>query len=413
MRNDAFTNELYADTPSAGARPDSQTRPYAKLINEYFYDLASQHASQLEDYVQIIDNIVRTSGSGSHYSRMQDVFYGLNRLAQVPELPVHMESQGILLLTRPDLNLTYNNIGRVRQLTHLLDQNLRSVPNAVKLSLDMRTQRSNNLVSPLVDLNNPYLALLSNAAITMSPPPDLGINLYQSPEGRFREQFMMNDSIAENHSYYDLTMTFSNIKGNAVVLTFLTWLQYMGFLRVGPIKPHPENLIRNRMDYNTRIERYKMDVTGRYVEQWFHTGASVPKNISIGASFALNRLEPMEMENKEISVQFGCVGAVYNDPIQLWELNARMIRYHPGLRDDRRKRLFYKVPFEDHSLTNMHGYPLINLLTRELEWWVPKEEYRNLLIGVYDVQDRVDYLEAETQKIPNRYTPMSASQLTP
>src|SRR5690606_30167491 len=147
------------------------------------------------------------------------------------------------------------------------------------------------------------------SCITMSPPPDLGMNFYQSPEGRFREQWMMPDSIAENHSYYDLTTTFYNTKGNSVMLMILTWLQYMGWLRVGPLKPHPENVLRNRMDFFTRIERYKFDVTGRYIEQWFHTGAALPKNISIGAPFGLNRLEPMEFENKEISVQFGCVGA--------------------------------------------------------------------------------------------------------
>lgn len=388
-------------------------------VQESINQTLDNHGSALGKYTELINNVSRTTGSGSHQERFQDVFYGLNRLPQVAELPIHKEMQGMILFTRPDLNLSYDNISKVRQLSHLLTQDANSAMGAVKLALDPTTQhgypilsrvfgkqRGPAVKSALTDMYNPYLSLLSNACVSMSPPPDLGISLYTSPEGVFREQWIMNDSIAENHGYYDLTCTFNNIKGNSVLMMLLSWVLYMGLLRIGRVSPHPHSRITNRMDYFTRIERFKFDESGRFIEQWFHTGASLPKSISVGAGFGLNKLEPYEYENKDISVQFGSVGAVYNDPIQLWEFNWRMMRWNTNLMDTVRAKHFYKAPKVDDTITNWLGYPLINLATREMEWWIPKEDYKRILKGVYDVDSYTAHLEQLTSQNKSRYAPM-------
>lgn len=363
--------------------------PYKTLIED------TPNKKQMTEYRELLDNIIRSTGSGSTTTRFQDTFYGLNRLNQIPELPLHKESQGLIFFTRPDLNLSYENLSPVRQLSYLLTQDTKTMSNAIKLMLDPSTQRGGEVMtlngpnlknvidSPLVDPYNPYLSLLTNTCITMSPPPDIGLNFYTSPEGKYREQWMMNDGFAESNSYQEITATFSNIQGNAVLFLFLSWILYMGYLRVGDMGPHPWNRFKNRMDYFTRIERYKMDESGRFITQWFHTGASAPKSINIGASFGLNRTEsPMEMDNKEVSIQFGSVGFVYNDPIQLFEFNMRMIRWNPNLADHKRKELFMKMHPDDRGLTNYYGYPLINLSTREMEWWILKEDYARLVRGL-------------------------------
>lgn len=412
MANQPFTNELLANLPK-NSGSSAQISPYAKILEDFY-----KQKDKVADYATVIDNISRTTGAGSETERFQDVFHGLNRLPQIPELPIHKETQGLILFTRPELNLAYDNISKegARQLAHLLTQDPNSAMGAIKLALDPVTQRGSpvfaksfdrqngpRIDSRLTDPFNPYLTLLSNTCITMSPPPDLGINTYTSPEGVFREQWIMNDSIAENNGYYDITCTFSNIQGNSVLMTFLIWILYMGLLRVGPIVPHHHNRLCNRMDYFTRIERWKFDETGRYIEQWFHTGASMPKSISVGSAFGLNKLEPMEFENKEISVQFGSVGAVYNDPIQLWEFNYRMLQWNPKLKDDVRKKNFYKAPVIDSAITNWKGYPLINLATREMEWWIPKDEYRKVIAGIYDSPTYTSQLEEVTKNHTGRY----------
>lgn len=375
-------------------------------------------------YRELIDTIIRTTGSGRPSTRFQDTFYGMNRLNQLPELPIHMETQGMILFTRPDLNLNPYNISKVRGLSHLLDEDPDSITGAIRLMLDPSTQRNRavmmqtqtasgttgysneegirstkEMASKLVDPYNPYLNLLGNTCITMNPPPDLGVNLYTSPEGKFKEQWIMADSITEYSSYYDLTCTFSNIQGNAVTMLLLTWLLYIGYLRIGDVGPHAHNLFRNRIDYTTRIERYKFDSSNRVITSWFHTGYSVLKDIGIGETFGLNRLEPYEFANKELSAQFGNVGAVYNDPIQLFEFNTRMMRWNPYLREGKRKTNMVKLKQSELPFFNNYGYPLIDLATNEMQWFVTKEEYAELDGGLesifqvnrLDIEKRIDH----------------------
>src|SRR5690606_2554417 len=255
---------------------------------------------------------------------------------------------------------------------------------AVKALLDPTSARRNPIKSDLVDSANPYITILTNTIQTLSPPPDIGINVYNSPEGMMKEVWIMNDSIAEYNGRYDLTATFNNFKGNAVLLLFHTWLLYMGYLRsVRSFSPHPQQRMDNEMDYFTRIERLKFDISGRYVEQWYHTGASFPTNISIGAGFSYSREEAGEMENKQISVQFACVGAVYNDPIQLFEFNKRVEAWNPLMKDDVRPAHYVKVPHDLVGVANFHGYPRINLArNNEMEWWVTPDELSKFEKGV-------------------------------
>lgn len=336
----------------------------------------------LEDKYEVINNISRSVGAGAEYSRYQDLFYGLNSTPNMAPLPTHRELQGLTLFTRPELNLSYDNISPVRALASLLEQDPNSAQFAVKAMLDPITYETAKKRTPLVDGKNPYLTLLSNTLLTMSTPPDIGMNIYSSPEGIAKEVWIMPDSIAEYNGRYDLTCTFNNIKSNSVLLLFHTWLIYMGALRIGPCIPHYANRYKNRMDFNTRIERFKFDISGTKVEQWFHCGAAVPTNCSIGAGFGYNREEAGEMENKQLSVQFACVGAVYNDPIQLLEFNIRMMRWNRNLRDEVRKQFYVKAERRLVSAVSYHAYPLINLSNHEMEWWVPKDEYERLTKGL-------------------------------
>lgn len=354
------------------------------MIDGFVNDQVMQYLVKqggLEDQYQLMDNVSRSMGTGSEFSRYQDIFYGLNNSPSLAPLPTHREMQGLVLFTRPNLNLSYDNIAPVRHLAHLLVQDPTTYQYAVRMLLDPTTYKSAK-TSQLVDRYNPYITLLTNTIASLSNPPDIGIHLYQSPEGQGKEVWIMNDSISDYNGYFDLTATFNNPKGNAVLLLIHSWLVYMGALRVGPCIPHYENRWRDEMDYFTRIERYKFDHTGRKIEQWFHTGAAVPTNISIGAGFGFNREEALEMENKQLSVQFGCVGAVYNDPIQLYEFNMRMIIQNPRLADSVRNANYQKVERRLLPAVNYRAYPFINLATAEMDWYVDKSIYPDLVKGL-------------------------------
>lgn len=376
--------------------------------------LQEQHDEAL--IIEAAHNIGRITGDGDVDAKWQYLLGGLNRLPNAPALPIHKEMQGLTLFTRPDLNLSADNIVSNRHLSHLLAKSRDSVQHGIRRILDPRLQRldKGSDVSNLVDRFTPYISLLSNTLVTMSQPPDIGTSAYTSPEGIIKEQWLMNEGVAFMHGRYDLTCTFNNPKGAMVLTLFHAWLLYMSYLRIGMhggVVPHPINSFYGIMDYFTRIERYKFDESGRYVVQWFHTGAAMPTNLSIGAGFGFNRDEAYDQDNRTLSVQFSCVGAVYQDPIQLVEFNMRHERYNPSFSGSERTKNFKRIEHSEIPEFNYVGYPYINVKTHEMEWWVPNEVYnaivakrdplaalqnKNNVDGFRDTGGRTEYTQTPT-----------------
>lgn len=324
----------------------------------------------------VLDSMSKAMGYGSQVSAYNDYFYGINKLANMAPLPQYKELTGLILFTKPNLNLSYDNIATVRPLAHFLTQDPNTYQYAIRMMLDPTTYGGNSTKkSMLVDPNMPYLSLLTNSLVTMNQPPDIGLNIYSSPEGHAKEVFIMNDGIAESNGRYDLTCTFNNIKGNPGIALFHLWIMYIGYLRTGPIIPHPIQRASDEIDYNTRIEQFKFDESGRFITSWFHTGVSIPTNCSIGAGFGKNIEEGTESNNKQFSVQFTCAGAIYNDPIQLLEFNMRITQWNPKMDPSVRNNHYIKVPYSAKVSTNYRGYPYINLATGEMDWYISKDEY--------------------------------------
>lgn len=328
----------------------------------------------------LIDAISRMTGDGSEMSKNKDMYWGLRNLNIAPSIPIHKEQQGIVLFTKPDLNLTLDNIAPIRTLSFLDTKEENNLQTVIRDYLDPhshRTSRKSN--SSLVDPNNPYITLLTNAISSLSAPPDVGTTFHRSQEGLMKEQWIMADSITEYNGSYDMTATFDNFKGGAIPLLWLAWLQAMGYQRTGRMYPHAHNVVQGRMDYFTRIERYKFDESGRFISQWWHCGAAAPNSIAIGTSMAYQRDVGYEMENKSVSMQFTCVGSIYNDPIQLFEFNERIERWNPMMRQDSiNAKKMVKLPREEIPTGTYLAYPRINLATQEMEWYVPSTVYERI-----------------------------------
>jgi hypothetical protein len=65
------------------------------------------------------------------------------------------------------------------------------------------------------------------------------------------------------------------------------------------------------------------------------------------------------------------------DPILFNEFNETVIMFNPEMADDVREQNYTKVPYQYLQLFNYQGYPHINVLTNELEWWVATATYQN------------------------------------
>lgn len=320
--------------------------------------------------------LAREQAYGNRKSIFADVLGGFNRRTQGVNAPANSDQHGLTFFTRPNLNLSYDNIAMVRSLTPLMSRSEDTMQRAIRCMLDRETAKE--YPSPgLFDNKHAFFPILTNLLISCSGWPDMSTHVYNSSEGVMKEVWIMNDSIAEINGFHEITATFQNIMGDPITLLFFVWLHYMGAVYVGKMAPYPQSIVENEIDYMTRIYRFTMDPTLTYIQGVVTTGASIPYAVPIGSKFNFSRDQPYTEEANQITIPFASTGIIYNDPISLQEFNIAGELFNPALaeaRKDSKGPLVYLNPTERH-LFNYVGFPKINLRTNELEWYVDREVY--------------------------------------
>lgn len=349
---------------------------YYKLMKDVLDTVAKNGGFDSDD--ALMRRLSREQGYGSTGAQFHDLLGGFNRSQQGNPLPANTDMQGLTFFTRPNLNLSYDNIMAIRQLSVLSSKIPASYSRVIRRMLWPDGKNSDiSGDKALFDNRNAFMPLLSNSITAMSGWPDMTLHAYSSNEGMAKEVWMMNDSIAEINGRFDLDCTFENTLGDPISLTFFTWLLYVGGVYLGTkIQAAGYNILQTEMDYDTRVYRFLMDWSGRYIQKWAACGAGFPVGLSIGSQFNFNRDLPYSEANKSIQIPFACTVAEYNDPITLWEFNKVTVMFNPDMGDDVRENRMQKVSPEERKLLNYRGFPWINLENNnELEWWVDNDVY--------------------------------------
>lgn len=331
-----------------------------------------------DDVNELMSRLSREQSYGTRDSIFADILSGFNRRAQGVSAPANSDQHGLTFFTRPNLNLSYDNIAMVRSLTPLMSRDPKTLQRVVRATLD-RDGSVNSFPSPgLVDNRQAFIPMLTNLIVSCSGWPDISTHAYSSSEGMAKEVWIMNDTITDIFSQFEVTCTFQNVMGDPITLLFFVWLHYMGAVYIGKMVPYPQSIIENEIDYMTRIYRFVMDPTGTYIQAVASTGASMPTGIPMGSKFNFSRDQPYNEDLKEITVPFTSVGAIYNDPITLHEFNKTGELFYPELATASKSRkdgpLVYVEP-DDRMLFNYTGFPRVNLKTNELEWYVDSAVY--------------------------------------
>lgn len=321
-----------------------------------------------------IDRVSQTTSVGSLLSAIGDSIYGINHRQTPNSIQINKDLFGLTFFTRPRLNLTTENIRAIRQFTPLLTNETASLQRIIRCLLCPDLAKK-GVSSPLVDSQQAFIPILSNHLLSMSGWPDLVAPTMTSHEGGFKEAFSMVDGVTEILSTYDISANFRNIPGDPITTMFAIWCHYASLVYRGEIVPFPDELINNRIDYNTRIYRLVLDYSKTKVQKIAACGAAFPISAPTGAAFNFEADRPINSSNDQISVPFRCMGAIYNDPILIAEFNQTVCMFNDGMKDSGRAGYYKKVPLEALGIFNHRGYPRINPDTYELEWWVDKGEY--------------------------------------
>jgi hypothetical protein len=328
-----------------------------------------------------LSDVLRYSPIGNTSTAMGSVFHGINHRQTPTPIPINKDNYGLVFFTRPQLNLTTENISAERFLGPLLTNQAESIQRIVRMYLDPRLgATSDNYSCPFVDNKNAFMPLLTNHCISCTGWQDVLLDTYTSQPGAYKEVYSQVDGIFKNYTPYDITATFRNMQGDPITLLMLVWTFYQAAVFEGKLAPYPDFLVKNEIDYNTRIYRLVLDQNKRFVQKIACTGASYPVNVPIGNAFNFEVETPINEANKEIAIQFKSVGARYMDDIIVHDFNKVVGVFNGNMRlDDMSKsKNMVKIPIDELQIFNNRGYPRIDPDTKELQWYVNKAEYDNL-----------------------------------
>jgi hypothetical protein len=324
-----------------------------------------------------LGEILSLSPMGDPNNSMASALYGINHRSTPSPIPINKEQSGLVLFTRPQLNLQTQNVRALRQLIPLLNNEPASIQRMVRKLLDPRLHE---LPCPFVDQQLAFIPLLTNHCNSISGFPDAFVNSHISKPGAYKESFGMVDDVFKVYGDYDLNATFRNMPGDPVSLLFYVWCLYASYVAESTLIPYPDFIAKNTVDYNTRIWRILLDSSKRYVTRIACTGAAYPRSVPTGATLDFSSDEPFNSNNRSINIQFQAFGAIYNDPLLIHVFNQTVGIFNPSMRADssgRPSSYMTQIPYSELNYFPNVGYPRIDPDTYEMQYWLPVPHYNH------------------------------------
>lgn len=345
----------------------------------------NEENKELKNYLSTLS---RLNGQAALDDSIASAFRGINISGRNARINTNTENHGYTFFTRPTMNMSTENLQVDRVLSNLLRDEPWSVQRMIRGYFDHQlvkrvNEDKNELVLgkfPGIDNRNPFIPLLSNNLISLSGWPDFTLNTNTSQPGVYREAYSYVDDVPYNYETFDLQASFRNLSGDPISFMLLMWGWYMGLVYEGRIMPYPENVLNNRVDYNTRIYRLVMDQSRRFVTRIGAVGAAFPMTAPIGNIFNFEgdgSETPFSTANDQITANFRCMGFTYYDHILVWEFNRTVQITCDEIRPNRNGERpgWTKLRENEKQFFNYRALPQINEYTMELEWWITNDDY--------------------------------------
>lgn len=356
------------------------------------------------DSNDLSNSAVRTDRTTSNNT---DNAWGINH-RQIPlALQQNKDYFGLTFFTRPQLNLTDRNCRRERKFTRLLTENNLSVQRIVRCLLDPRLQydltyqadknlsdttiKQQQITCPLVDQKQSFIPFFSNNLESLSGFPDLRAPTYSAKEGSYKEAYSFIDGPTDDYTEYDVMATFRNILGDPISNLAFYWTHYASKVFEGVMYPYGDFIVNRELDYNTRIYRFLLDPSKRYIQRFCMCGAAYPYALNLGQFYDVDTTKPYNESSRQIQVPFKCLGAIYEDDLIIRSFNDCVSYFHTDMKKDPNMIMsppdtskMTKIPVDQLSIFNHRGYPYINPNTYEIEWYVSEEYYSSKMNSFYN-----------------------------
>lgn len=348
-----------------------------------------------------LDKLYSSMPTGSLDRAMFNNLRGINHRGTPTMLPSNKRMPGLTFFTRPQLNMQRDNLRNLRQLSSLLSDNPLSMQTYIRCMLDprlmtglsYRTGTIPPIRCPLVDNLSAFIPPFTNNLTTISGWPSISVPTFVSTPGLYNESYMQADGKVRNCENFDISANFRNVRGDPIVYLMYVWSMYMAEVFEGRIVPYPDMIVRNRIDYNTRIYRITLDYRKEKIMDMTSTIASMPSSVPIGDIFDVQADKTYSEANHEVTATFKSVGVDYFDPIIPYEFNKTVEIFNPDMKDGPRQARMMKVSQRLINEANFRGYPYIDLENMTLDWYVSTQEYIDTSNTILERTPFEDYQE--------------------
>jgi hypothetical protein len=329
-----------------------------------------------------IDKIRKVDGRPAYDRSMTDLVWGFNhRQLKVPEMPLS-DTDGFSFYTRPELNLSYDNIKNVPEFDFLHKGGPYSMGAVIRAYLDpiSSADPSCEAYTPLVDPQNPFIPILTNLINDFSGAPDIENPYWSSDPGRFDEQYLIPNGISGVYNIWESNATFRNVRGDPITALFFVWVTYINRVAENSMKPWFRNLVEDEMDSFTRHYRFITDETRTRFTKNMCSIASLPTGSTIGSSFDQNSQRPYTEANKEVAVPFVNIGAYYLSTRVVDDFNTTVINFNSGMKpsSDGVISRMRRLSRSELKLFNWRGVPRLKE-DQTIEWYVSDDTYEQLM----------------------------------
>ena len=340
---------------------------------------------------QEIFNAAQLAGTSPGFtSPLMNSLRGLRILGKGPAMmPMADNTIGLSLVTRPQLNLTDDNISRSEKLVSLYGAGQYSIAAYIRGMLDERWAAANN---PLF-LNNkiPFITCLTEYLKTSTGFGDLQIRIDTSEPGIRDQVYQRVSSKLEENGSFTIQQSYYNPKPSVIQGLFQIWEDYISEVVSGDrqVGPRDEYLMGNRIDYDCRIYHLIMNKDSEFLEHIFATVQSIPVTYPAGSIATIdNSGTNLRGEGQDdFTVQFSSVGQRQDEWGLIQAFNEHSFLYNPRIRPDTRNQYYRELSSKEYVTYNYGAYPL--LLPRQadvvgengkartrsgikLTWWVEK-----------------------------------------
>jgi len=339
--------------------------------------------------------INRLTSNGNPASQLTDALYGVNASSKYKQMHINSDVDNIVFFTRPQLNLTTDNIRGDAILSQLLTDNNSglNIKTYIRLLLDPRLSKQDvvdgevvsGLTSPLINEGLPFIPILSNTFKTITGWPDPVLPTYVATEGNKKEQWSMVDGSIDIFNIFDIDTKFVNISEEPITLLMQVWTRYASLVFEGKITPYSDYLVNRTIDYQTRIYNIVRGHNPFIIKKMGCTGVSMVKNIPMGLFFDRDKDVNDIAQSKEIDFRFESSGADYNNLRRLLDFNLTIAAFNPRAaeivfnrypfdKDESKNGSMVKLDFNLLNILDNKAIPIIDIENSTLEWWIDQQD---------------------------------------